>query len=233
MDAVRVSFDDRPGEYARALRRVQAHRLHVRRDLALGAAGSAGATALWMAGGPTLWAASLASAAIALLLILVTALFVVPALVERSDPKLRHPYELRYSNDGIRFVTTGIESHLAWSVYTAWREDTEYVYLLRGSRDVSVIPTRAFASASDRASFVEMVTRQLGVAGAVAQRVGSPERARRRRERDSSTAAHGRGPRSVVPRCPGSVLALSGHDAVETGGIASRRVDEEYRWQNN
>jgi len=119
MPAVRLSFQYQPGEYALALRRVQARRLHPLRDVVAAALALALAAAWWSVAGFTVWLALLAAAAGALLLMLTAALFLVPALAERSNPKIRDPYDLHFSEEGIHFRTTNIDSKLAWSLYSS------------------------------------------------------------------------------------------------------------------
>ena len=164
VDSVDMSFTYQPGEYARALRRVQARKLRVVWDvLAAGVALAVGA-ALWATVGFTLWVGLLLGSSVFLLSMLGLGVLVMPTLMERMQPKLREPYRLSFSETGICFRTTGIDSQLSWSLYTSWWDDPDYLYLFHGKRDVTVLPRRALAGAEDDAALRALAMRHVGPA---------------------------------------------------------------------
>src|SRR5688500_7564779 len=84
-----VSFTYRPGEYARALRRVQARRLSLVRDTIVATLLLAVGSYFWVSTGFSLWVGLLCGSAAALLVLLAAAVLLMPFLAERSNPKLR------------------------------------------------------------------------------------------------------------------------------------------------
>lgn len=90
------------------------------------------------------------------------ALVVLPALLYRSQPKLKQSYCLEFSQCGIRFKTNAFDSRLQWQVYDRWLADAEFYILYHGKRDLSVIPRRAFAGAAADDEFRELLRHQIG-----------------------------------------------------------------------
>jgi hypothetical protein len=152
MESLSLSFSYQPGEYARALRRVQISKLSAVRDAVIAVSVLGLAAFLWLSNGYS-WVVGVMLVSILLFcLLLGFGVFVVPALVSRSQPKLREPYNLRFSDEGVHFRTTGIDSNLSWSLYSSWRQDSDFVYLFHGPRDVTILPRRAFSNAMMRHS---------------------------------------------------------------------------------
>ena len=168
MESLSLSFSYQPGEYARALRRVQITKLRAVRDAVITASVLGLAAFLWLSYGYS-WVVGLMLVSILFFcLLLGFGVFVVPALVSRSHPKLREPYSLRFSDEGVHFRTTGIDSNLSWSLYSSWRQDSDFVYLFHGPRDVTILPRRAFSNADDEALFVRLISRRFGSRSAAA-----------------------------------------------------------------
>jgi len=166
MYLVEVSFRYQPGEYARALRRVQARKLRVVFDvLAAGLVLVIGAY-FWATAGFSVWVGLFFGSGALLLAVLGFGILALPTLMERTQPKLREPYQLSFSEAGIHFRTTSIDSRLSWSLYSSWRDDPDYLYLFHGKRDVTVLPCRALASAEDHAALRQLVARHVGPAAA-------------------------------------------------------------------
>ncbi len=162
MESLSLSFSYQPGEYTRALRRVQISRLRAVRDVVIAASVLVLAAFLWISNGYS-WVVGLMLVSILVFcLLLGVGVLVLPALVSRSQPKLREPYTLRFSEEGIHFRTTGIDSNLSWSLYSSWRQDSDFVYLFHGPRDVTILPRRAFSNANDEALFLRLITRRFG-----------------------------------------------------------------------
>jgi len=168
MESLSLSFSYQPGEYARALRRVQISKLRAVRDAVIAASVLALAAFLWLSNGYS-WVVGVMLVSILLFgLLLGFGVFVVPALVSRSQLKLREPYNLRFSDEGVHFRTTGIDSNLSWSLYSSWRQDSDFVYLFHGPRDVTILPRRAFSNADDEALFLRLINRRFGSSSAAA-----------------------------------------------------------------
>jgi len=168
MESLSLSFSYQPGEYARALRRVQISKLRAVRDAVIAASVLDLAAFLWLFNGYS-WVVGVMLVSILFFgLLLGFGVFVVPALVSRSQPKLREPYNLRFSDEGVHFRTTGIDSNLSWFLYSSWRQDSDFVYLFHGPRDVTILPRRAFSNADDEALFVRLISRRFGSRSAAA-----------------------------------------------------------------
>jgi hypothetical protein len=88
-------------------------------------------------------------------------LFVLPRQRFRSDPKFRDEYLLEFSDDGIHFMTSEIDSLLQWSVYSKVIEDERFYLLVYGRHMISVIPKRAFQSAAQEEAFDQLLRRKL------------------------------------------------------------------------
>jgi hypothetical protein len=162
MSAVNVSFIYEPGEYARGLGRLQIRRLRPARDVVAALLVIPAGLWLWSFEGAGLWGALLCGAGAALLALVVGAVIVVPWLVERMQPKLRERYDLTFADDGIHFRTTGIDSKLDWALYASWWHDDQYIYLLHGYREVTILPRRVFAESEPALAFEDLVRRHLG-----------------------------------------------------------------------
>jgi hypothetical protein len=153
--AVTLAFRYLPGEYVRAVR---AHQMQTMR-LVLDSIVSA---MLLVAGAATLlfgteryfWlGVTFCGFGFALLAIIAAALLVVPRIALARSEKLREPYRLTFSDQGIRFETTSIESNLAWSLYARVIEVHDFYLLYWGRREFTVIPKRAFETAADMQAF--------------------------------------------------------------------------------
>ena len=168
MESLSLSFSYQPGEYARALRRVQISKLRAVRDAVIATSVLGLAAFLWLVNGYS-WVVGVMLVSILFFgLLLGFGVFVIPALVSRSQPKLREPYNLRFSDEGVHFRTTGIDSNLSWSLYSSWRQDSDFVYLFHGPRDVTILPRRAFSNADDEALFLRLINRRFGSRSAAA-----------------------------------------------------------------
>ena len=161
MASISASFTYEPGEYARALRRVQMRRHRARFDSLVAIVLLGSGAYLWSTAGFSLWAAVLCSLAALFLAMLAFAVLVVPHLVERSQAKFRQPYALSFTADGIHFRTPTIDSQVPWSLYHSWSEDEDYLYLFHGKRDVTVLPIRALATAADHSALRDLVSHRI------------------------------------------------------------------------
>jgi hypothetical protein len=101
------------------------------------------------------------TASAALLLILFAAFVVIPPLAFRSEPKFRDDYSLAFSQDGIHFRTSHIDSQLQWSTYSSALIDGHSYVLYYGSRRFTVIPKRVFQSAEQQRVFEQLLTQHV------------------------------------------------------------------------
>jgi hypothetical protein len=99
---------------------------------------------------------------VVLLLLVAYALLVVPALIYRSDPKLKLEYSLLLYSDRIEFKTDNIDSTLRWQLYHSWLRDDEFYILYHGKRNVTVIPCRALNSNDSDQRFAELLRQKIG-----------------------------------------------------------------------
>ena len=102
-----------------------------------------------------------------LLLMIGYALFLLPRLIYNSQSKLKQEYTLKFSDAGIAFKTSSIDSNLQWSHYQSWLSDDDFYILYHGARDLSVIPRRAIAKGDDE-RLRQYFTRMVGPASVIA-----------------------------------------------------------------
>jgi hypothetical protein len=152
---VTLAFRYLPGEYVRAVRAHQLQNLRLVLDSIVSAMLLvAGAATLLFGAERYLWlGVTFCGIGLALPAIIAVALLVVPRIALAGNAKLREPYRLTFSDQGIRFETTSIESNLAWSLYTRVTEVRDFYLLYWGRREFTVIPKRAFATAAEMQAF--------------------------------------------------------------------------------
>ena len=149
-------------EYVRAMRRYFKTKLQWKRDL-VGGIVSLGAGIYCMQTSTLLpalaWLLVLAGAL--MLSLLMFAVFHLPHMIYRSQPKLKSEYRLRFRDEGIGFQTDEIDAQLKWTIYHSWIRDEEFYILYRGKRDVSVIPRRALKDDADK-NLGELLQQHIG-----------------------------------------------------------------------
>jgi len=101
------------------------------------------------------------AAGVVLVSLVVYAIFILPALLYRSQSKLKDEYRLEFSDEGIGFQTKQIDANLKWSFYHSWLRDDEFYILFHGNRDVSVIPRRSLTHGDDEL-LMDMLSRKMG-----------------------------------------------------------------------
>lgn len=82
-------------------------------------------------------------------------------LAFKQNPKYRQPYKLTFSDQGIHFITAGIDSHLDWSLYHCLLEDEQLFLLVSGKWIYTVIPKDAFACPGALDAFRELTLRMI------------------------------------------------------------------------
>jgi YcxB-like protein len=150
-------------EYILAMKRHYKTTLRVRLDVMAGIAGIVGGSILALTTGSR-FAWLMATAGALLLAMVAYAIFVLPIIIYKSQPKLKNEYRLFFSDDGIEFKTAGIDAKLEWSLYTSWLSDNDFYILYHGKRDLSVIPRRSLSSNNADQRLREMLTRKIGPA---------------------------------------------------------------------
>ena len=81
----------------------------------------------------------------------------------RGDPKFRDEYNLTFSDEGIRFITTNINASVAWGLYTGVIKNEKFYLLIYGKNiaSLSIIPRRVFRDSKQEAAFVDMLQRHI------------------------------------------------------------------------
>ena len=83
--------------------------------------------------------------------------FILPYRTYRNDPKLKNEFHLTFSDNGIHFQTSNIDSQIGWGLYhTVWRS-RDLLVLVHGKRTMTILPLRAFSSQDD----IEIMNRLL------------------------------------------------------------------------
>ena len=148
-DSVLITFTYRRDEYIQAIRRHYLLTLQLRRDIIAGLLGIC--LGLYLTFVIKIgWIGWLVIAVgIILLTMLAYAIFLLPLLIYQSQPKLKDEYRLSFSEGGIDFKTSQIDSKLQWSLYHSWRLDPKFYILYYGKRELTVIPRRALDVSAD------------------------------------------------------------------------------------
>jgi len=158
---IEIVFTFTREEYIRAIRRHYSTRMHVIRDVIGGLVAIAAGVCFLRWGNYAVLGWFPLIAGLILLAIVAYVLLLLPALIYRSDPKLKNEYRLSFSEEEIRFQTDDINSVLKWPLYHSWIDDDDFYILYHGKRNLSVIPRRAFSSAEDDARFAKLLTQKI------------------------------------------------------------------------
>ncbi len=150
-ESVEATFTITRDEYVRAMRRYYKTKLQWKRDFVGGAV--ALVAGIYLLQTSTMipafgWLLVLAGGF--MLALLMYAVFLLPHMIYRYQPKLKSEYRLRFWEDGIGFQTDEIDAQLKWAFYHSWIQDAEFYILYHGERDVSVIPRRALKDDADK-----------------------------------------------------------------------------------
>ena len=162
-ESVKAVFTYTRDEYIRAIRRHYKTNIHLFRDLAIGSLTVLmGALTMYFSPPNLFFGGFIVILGLALFLILMYGFLILPALLYRSDPKLKWEYTLTFSDDKIEFKTNDIDSTLQWPLYHSWLRDDEFYILYHGKRNLSVIPRRALTSGDSDERLVELLKRKIG-----------------------------------------------------------------------
>ena len=159
--SISAAFTITRDEYVRAIRRYYKTKLQVKRDLVGGAIAIAFGLYLLSTFENIILAWFSIVSGVVLASLVVFAIFVLPSIIYRSQPKLKDEYRLEFRDDGIGFKTKEIDSNLKWSIYHSWLRDDEFYILYHGTRDVSVVPRRSFANGDDN-RLKDLLGRKIG-----------------------------------------------------------------------
>jgi YcxB-like protein len=158
---IRVSFQYSEHDYVRAMRLHYASVLRLKLDIAvIVVVASLGVYELQTPDPRWYGIVSLSLSAV-LALILVAAFWVIPVLAFRREPKFRDEYSLTFSPEGIHFHTAHIDSQIQWSLYSRALVDAYSYVLYYGTRSFSVVPTRVFENADQRAAFDRLLSEKI------------------------------------------------------------------------
>lgn len=87
---------------------------------------------------------------------------VLPRSYFRSNPKLREPYELTFSDEGIVFRSKGVESRVEWNFYTKVLETPDQFFLVYGKDMFSLLPKRVLRNQRQESALGELLRRKFG-----------------------------------------------------------------------
>jgi hypothetical protein len=158
---IRVSFQYSEHDYVRAMRLHYASVLRLKLDIVvIVVVASLGVYELQTPDSRWYGIVSLSLSAV-LALLLVAAFWVIPVLAFRREPKFRDEYSLTFSPEGIHFHTAHIDSQIQWSLYSRALVDAYSYVLYYGTRSFSVVPTRVFENADQRAAFDRLLSEKI------------------------------------------------------------------------
>ena len=160
MESITLSFEYCELDYVRAMRAHYSSRLRLPLDVTV-AAGVAffGAYELWS--GSVIWGAAALSVAAIFMGMLVAALTVIPRVAFRRDTTLHKPYCLTFFSEGIYFQTSGVDSHLEWTLSTAALVNRDSFILYYGERRFTILPKRVFKDVDEQVRFKRLLEQKV------------------------------------------------------------------------
>ena len=152
---VKLIFRYLPGEYVRA---VNAHQLLDRRlipDLIISwVVAGIGAWTIRFGTDQYFWfGVIICGIGLGFSTLVIGMIVVVPRALLAGNPKLSDEYQLTFSDQGVRFQTTSIDSNIDWNLYLRAVEARDFYLLYWSRRQFTVIPKRAFATSADMLAF--------------------------------------------------------------------------------
>lgn len=148
-------------DFLRAMRAHYASRLRWRRDIAVATVVAIVGAYLWRSPTAHWLGIACVAASTSLMLILFAAFIVIPRIVFRSDPKYRDEYSLVFSDEGIHFRTTHIDSELKWGIYAHGLVDLHSYILYYGTRSFTIVPRRVFRTAEQERAFDQLLVQNV------------------------------------------------------------------------
>jgi hypothetical protein len=153
---IQLSFHYRESDYVRAVRTHLYSRLRL--DIAVIIVVAGLGILSWKSSGPRWLSMAEVAVALGFAVFLFAGFTIIPSIAFRLEPKFRDDYSLNFSEEGIHFRTSHLDSHLDWAMYSRALIDANSYILYYGSRHFTVIPTRAFENAEQRQAFDRLVT---------------------------------------------------------------------------
>ena len=148
-------------DFERAMQAHNASVLHLRIDIAVTVAAAAIGAYYWLFEDSPRFGMALVGIASLFALMLVAAFIVIPRVVFRRETKFRGEYTLTFSEEGIHFQTTHINSKLEWNIYSRALVDCHSFILYYGVRSFSVIPKRVFQSSNQQSAFEQLLSQKI------------------------------------------------------------------------
>lgn len=91
---------------------------------------------------------------VVIVLLTVVFWFILPSAIYRKARTFHEPsISLQYNGEGVAIGTQAGAKHLPWQSFHRVLETNDFFYLYRNSNSFFLIPTKAFASETDRTSF--------------------------------------------------------------------------------
>ena len=77
------------------------------------------------------------------------------------DQKLREPFEIEFSDEGILVGAPDMVARMNWNYYSRVVETDKLYLLIRGTMQMTIIPKKSFTSAAQEATFRRLLKRNL------------------------------------------------------------------------
>lgn len=159
---IEVVFEYTEAEFASAMRLYLARKLKPKQAIATSAALLLVSSVMLALGQNATLSAVVVAIAVAMLAIQALALLYWPRRIFRREPSFRERFRLRFSDDGIRFVSEEGNLTFAWDTYEDVLE-SDHVYVLVSTETMfTAIPRTSFADVNDEMDFIELAREQLG-----------------------------------------------------------------------
>jgi len=149
-------------DYIQAMRQYYRSIFHVRLDISIAILGIAIGCYLLYSQGSSVSGLFAIVASLIFLAIFFLCWVVLPRISFKRQPKLKEPHEWSFSDEGITFRTTGINSKLDWSIFIKWLVGDDIYLLYYSKRSMIIIPRRAFSNDLIDRAFVELLIRKIG-----------------------------------------------------------------------
>jgi len=160
-ETIDLSFRYSQSDFTRAMRSHYASLMRPLLDIVMAVMLAAVGAYFWRSPSSHWFGVFLVGASAALLLVLLAAFVLVPALAFRFNPRFRDEYSLVFSSEGIHFRTVHIDSNLQWGLYSRALVDAYSYVLYYGPRSFTVIPKRVFQSAEQQRGFEQLLVQNV------------------------------------------------------------------------
>jgi hypothetical protein len=93
--------------------------------------------------------------------VLIAGLTVIPTITFSHTPKFHDEYSLAFSQEGIHFRTSQIDSQLKWNTYLRVLIDAHSYLLYYGPRSFTIVPKRVFQSSDQQQAFEHLLAQNI------------------------------------------------------------------------